>query len=32
MAAKVWIMFAASVLIVVTVMKKVPQINHYVGL
>ena len=31
-SAKGWIMFAASVLIVVAVVKRVPQINQYVGL
>ena len=27
-----WLMFAASVLIVVVVVKRVPQINQFVGL
>jgi hypothetical protein len=30
--AKGWLMFAASVILVVVVVKKVPQINNYVGL
>lgn len=30
--AKGWMMFAASVLIVVAVVKRVPQINQYIGL
>jgi len=30
--AKGWIMFAVAVLAVVLVVKKVPQINQYVGL
>lgn len=30
--AKGWMMFAASVLIVVAVVKRIPQINQYVGL
>lgn len=29
---KGWMMFAASVLIVVAVVKRVPQINQYIGL
>lgn len=29
---KGWLMFSASVLIVVAVVKKVPAINQYVGL
>lgn len=31
-SAKGWLMFGVSVIIVVAVVKKVPQINQYVGL
>lgn len=30
--AKGWAMFAISVIIVIMVVKKVPQVNQYVGL
>lgn len=29
---KGWLMFAASVLIVVAVVKRVPQVNQFIGL
>jgi hypothetical protein len=31
-SAKGWLMFAASVVIVVAVVKRVPAINNYIGL
>ncbi len=30
--ARGWVMFAASVVIVVAVIKRVPQINQFIGL